>query len=75
MAGRLRFNAVLAQIPNEPGYENVCYVKIVGTLSSTWNAEEYKKDWGNELHPTKDGFKRVAAKFEESLRTCAKVPK
>lgn len=70
-----RFNAVLAQIPNEPGYENVCYVKVVGTLSSTWNAEDYQKDWGNELHPTKDGFRRIAAKFEESLRTCAKLPK
>ncbi len=70
-----RFNAVLAQIPKEPGYENVCYVKITGTLSSTWENGEYQKDWGNELHPTRDGFKRVAAKFEESLRNCARIPR
>lgn len=66
-----RFNTMLQELVNEPGFGNVHYVDLRGTLS---NAADYKKWWGNELHPTgggllggEDGFGAVAAKFQEVL--------
>lgn len=41
--------------------KNVIYVKTAGTL----NADH---DWGNELHPTEHGFKKIADKFLMKLR-------
>ncbi|MCU1253662.1 MAG: hypothetical protein JWQ49_6691 [Edaphobacter sp.] len=66
-----RFNTMLQKLLKEPGFENVRYVDLRGTLS---NVADYKKWWANELHPTaggflggKDGFGAVAAKFQEVL--------
>lgn len=42
-------------------HARVVYVKTQGTLKSN--------EWGDELHPTPAGFKRIAAKFQRSLRT------
>lgn len=66
-----RFNTMLQRLVKEPGFENVYYVDLRGTLS---NGSDYKKYWANELHPTgggigggKDGFAIVAAKFQDAL--------
>lgn len=68
-----RFNAMLEAIPREPGYGNVCYVKVAGTLStSTTTPRQYESDWGNELHPTSSGFAMVAGQFQRVLESCAK---
>lgn len=68
-----RFNAVLETIPKEPGYGHVCYVRVAGTLSSALTEpRRYDRDWGNELHPTRSGFRQVAAKFQEALTSCAR---
>lgn len=62
---------MLQKLAKEPGFENVHYVDLRGTLSK---GTDYKKYWANELHPTvggigggKDGFAAVAAKFQEEL--------
>ena len=58
-----KFNSALMAIPQEPGMGHVKYVHVLETLDSP----DYKDDWGNELHPTKSGFGRVAQKFAEAL--------
>jgi len=59
------FNKMLEAIPKIDGLEHVRYVRLVGTLSSS--PGNYTSDWGNELHPTPNGFKRVAEKFHEVI--------
>jgi len=69
-----RFNTMLQNLLSEPGFANVRYVNLRGTLS---NADaDYKTWWANELHPTgdtlfgsRDGFAAVAAKFQAVLAT------
>lgn len=66
-----RFNSILERLPKD--YPNVCYVKVVGTLSSSLSEpRRYDNDWGNELHPTRSGFRRVSAEFQKALDNCAK---
>jgi hypothetical protein len=67
-----RFNTMLQNLVQEPGFENVRYVDLRGTLSN--DAGDYKAWWANELHPTgddlfgaRDGFGAVAAKFQAVL--------
>ena len=68
-----RFNSILENIPTLPGYAHVCYVRVVGTLSASLSEPgRYTRDWGNELHPTRSGFRTVAGKFHNSITTCAK---
>jgi len=67
-----RFNTMLQSLLQEPGFGNVRYVDLRGTLST---AADYKDFWANELHPTggdplfpgKDGFGAIAAKFQTVL--------
>jgi lysophospholipase L1-like esterase len=54
------FNAMLRQLARSDGFEHVRYVDLRGTLS---RAAGYKRDWANELHPTKSGFSSVADKI------------
>jgi lysophospholipase L1-like esterase len=42
--------------------KRVIYVRTQGTLNKD-------TDWGDELHPTSAGFRKIAAKFQNSLRT------
>lgn len=68
-----RFNTMLQNLIREPGFENVRYVDLRGTLSNA--PGNYKDWWANELHPTggnpldrhSDGFAAVAAKFQAIL--------
>lgn len=58
-----RFNEMLATLPQVAGLGHVRHVDLRGTLSRQLANDKYKNDWGNELHPTSDGFARVAKKF------------
>jgi hypothetical protein len=53
------FDKVLTQL--EQKYRNVVYVRTQGTLSPA-------TDWANELHPTEQGFNKIAAVFLQALR-------
>jgi len=55
-----RFNDMLKKTVSIPDLAHATYVDLRNTLS---NRSDYKKWWANELHPTPEGFKRVAAKF------------
>ena len=52
------FDTVLSQL--EQQFPKVVYVRTQGTLSAG--------DWANELHPTEDGFKKIADLFVQALR-------
>ena len=60
-----RYNVMLAELVRDlasGGLDHVRYVDLRGTLSAVLPSG-YKADWGNELHPTKPGFARVAARI------------
>jgi len=63
-----RFNSVLRSIPAQPGLTHVKYVNLRGTLSNQLGSNRYKDSWANELHPTEDGYRAVAAKFHAAIR-------
>jgi hypothetical protein len=56
-----RYNEMLASLPTHPGLRHVTYLDLRRTLSN--DPRYYKNSWGNELHPTRLGFGRVAEKF------------
>jgi lysophospholipase L1-like esterase len=58
-----RFNAMLRTLASNPSFAHVKYVDLRNTLASA----NYKQDWANELHPTKSGFSKVAAKFAAAI--------
>jgi hypothetical protein len=70
-----RFNVMLGSLVKEPGFENVRYIDLRGTLSN--KQADYRQWWANELHPTggglidggSDGFGAIARKFEAVLVT------
>jgi lysophospholipase L1-like esterase len=59
-----RFNAMLARLTSHPQFSHVKHVDLRGVLS---NGSNYKSDWDNELHPTPNGFKKVAQKFKDAI--------
>jgi hypothetical protein len=54
------FDKALAQL--EQQYKNVVHVRTQGTLLPA-------TDWANELHPTEEGFNKIAAVFLKALRS------
>lgn len=69
-----RFNTMLQNLAQEPGFQNVKYIDLRGTLSNAQS--DYKDWWANEIHPNaggifggQDGWGAVAAKFEAVLAT------
>lgn len=58
------FNAMLHQVSAMPQFGHVTYVNLRGTLSQ---GAAYKDDWANELHPTKGGFRAIAAKIAREI--------
>jgi lysophospholipase L1-like esterase len=58
------FNVMLQQVAAMPQFNHVTYVDLRGTLSQD---SGYKADWANELHPTKEGFRAVAAKIVQAI--------
>lgn len=65
-----RFNVMLEEVSSlSPFAEHVKYVNLRQTLSNDLNQDNYKKWWGNELHPTKKGFKKVTNQFTKVLNS------
>jgi len=69
-----RFNTMLQNLVQEPGFQNVTYIDLRKTLSNS--QANYKDWWANEIHPNaggifggKDGWGAVAAKFQAVLVT------
>jgi hypothetical protein len=61
-----RFNTLLAGIAGSPNLGHVVYVDLRATLTNAL-PKKYKEDWGNELHPTANGFEAVARRFDAAL--------
>jgi hypothetical protein len=62
-----RFNDMLTKLANDPAFDNVHYIDLRGTLSTDLTNDTYHAWWANELHPTKDGFAAVTARFAAAL--------
>ena len=60
-----RFNAMLQSIVAMVQFRHVNYVDLRNTLST--RPADYKKWWGNELHPTREGFIKVTQRFVDVL--------
>lgn len=60
------FNEMLASLPNHPQFSHVHYLNLRDTLR---HDGQYKKDWGNELHPTSRGFELITRKFADLIHT------
>lgn len=60
-----RFNEMLTGLVNQPAFANVRFVDLRGTLST--DPANYKDWWGNELHPSENGFSAVTDKFASEL--------
>jgi lysophospholipase L1-like esterase len=58
-----RFNEMLQGVATM--FPHVRYIDLRRTLT---NDAQYKRHWANELHPTKAGYKLVAAEFAAALR-------
>lgn len=62
-----RFNAMIEQVVKLDDFSHVRYINLRDTLSNGLN--DYKDWWANELHPTSKGFKQVAKRFAEVVRS------
>jgi hypothetical protein len=60
-----RFNQMVSSIPTITEFSHVKYVDLRGTLSN--KMQDYTLWWSNELHPTANGFARVAGRFTSVL--------
>lgn len=60
-----RFNDMLKAVTALPGFEHTVHVDLRGTLST---GTGYKKQWDNELHPSRKGFQLVTDKVAQVLR-------
>lgn len=58
------FNTMLAEIPTIKGLSHVHPVDVRPLLP---DHGDYRMWWANELHPTSDGFERVASAFHSKL--------
>ena len=55
---------MIKSVAADKRFPHVRYVDLRGTLPTGAN---YDQGWGNELHPTKKGFKAVAQRFAEAI--------
>lgn len=62
-----RFNTMLGSVSIPEA--TIHYINLRNTLSTDLTNNIYQKSWANELHPTEDGFKRVADQFAAILAT------
>lgn len=58
------FNGMLAGLASDPAV-GIIYVDVRADLSD--DLADYKVDWANELHPSQDGFRRVAARIAAAI--------
>jgi len=66
-----RFYDMLKTFASDGTFANVHIVDLRNTLSTDLNNDAYKSWWGNELHPTDQGFEAVTDKFAAALRALA----
>jgi hypothetical protein len=59
-----RFNTMLKSVAALSDFNHVRYLDLRSELPS---GPSYKEWWANELHPTRQGFKRVAKRFAEAI--------
>ena len=59
------FNDMIIQVVALPEFAHVRYVDLRPELSN--DPSDYRKWWGNELHPTARGFDAVTARFAAIL--------
>ncbi len=59
-----RFNTMLKSVAALSDFSHVRYLDLRSELPS---GPSYKDWWANELHPTRQGFKRVAKRFAEAI--------
>lgn len=62
-----RFYGMLNAVVADPAFAHVRVVDLRGQLSTELAGNRYKDWWGNELHPTRPGFERVAGMFDAML--------
>jgi hypothetical protein len=62
-----RLYLMLGQVVALPAFAHVKLVNLRNALSTDLRANRYKAWWGNELHPTRQGFTKVAALFDAAL--------
>ncbi len=62
-----RFYTMLAAVVAMPAFAHVQLVDLRNTLSTDLVNDRYKAWWGNELHPTQQGFSKVAGLFDARL--------
>ena len=62
-----RFYTMLRDVVATPAFAHVTLVDLRNTLSTDLANQRYKDWWGNELHPTLPGFRKVAALFDAKL--------
>ena len=58
------FNTMLKAVSSLPEFGHATFVDLRGTLSQ---GAGYRNDWANELHPTKSGFRTVAANIAAGI--------
>ena len=58
------FNNMLQGVSNSPEFKHVHFLDLRKTLNGL---PTYKKDWANELHPTRAGFETVTQKFADAI--------
>ena len=61
------FNNMLQGLTTVDSFAHLHYLELRGTLDPTLTNDAYQEDWGNELHPTNDGFEKVADKFADLI--------
>lgn len=59
------FHAALAELAGASDFPHVQLVDLRPLLSNA--LDRYEADWDNELHPSWDGFLRIAEKFADTL--------
>ncbi|MEO8507772.1 MAG: hypothetical protein ABI593_09095 [Betaproteobacteria bacterium] len=62
-----RFYAMLAAVVATPAFGHVQLIDLRNTLSTDLTNSRYRDWWGNEMHPTRQGFGRVADRFDARL--------
>jgi lysophospholipase L1-like esterase len=60
-----RFNGALQTVAATAGFSHVRVLDLRDSLSTTLANDRYKDWWGNELHPTFDGFSVIADRFAQ----------
>lgn len=59
------FNDMISGLAGQPPFAHVRYIDLRPELSN--QTSDYKKWWGNEMHPTSRGFDAVTARFAQAL--------